>query len=209
MSEAAASGERDRLVTLAMALVAERGGAGLTLGNLADRAGVSEPALARWFVDEEALLEAMVERWFVPLTAIMDEVMAADLPPRRRMYEFFARRFNHNAARFRADPVAFGAYEELGGRHFHHVQGYIDLADHYLAEIIGEAMAEGHFAGLEVDRALSLVNQMVSAYLNTGMFKYILDKLDDSKLAQIVDAVFDGLSAEARGASAVSGLRAA
>ena len=199
--------EGERLLDCATALIEERGA--LTLASLADRAGMAQASLARWFADEEALIEALVERWFVPLIAIMDEVMTADLPPRRRMYEFFARRFNHNAARFRSDPVAFGAYEELGTRHFHHVQGYIDLADHYLSEIIGEAMGDGHFAGLEIDRALSLVNQMVAAYLNTGMFKHILDKLDESKLAQIVDAVFDGLSAENRGAKAVAGLRAA
>jgi AcrR family transcriptional regulator len=207
VSGVTADPERERLLDCAMALIEERGA--LTLASLADRAGMGQPTLARWFADEEALIEALVERWFVPLIEIMDEVMAADLPPRRRMYEFFARRFNHNAARFRADPVAFAAYEELGARHFHHVQGYIDLADHYLSEIIGEAMGEGHFAGLEIDRALSLVNQMVAAYLNTGMFKHILDKLDDGKLAQIVDAVFDGLSAENRGAKAVTGLRAA
>jgi AcrR family transcriptional regulator len=205
----AKDGERERLVTLAMEIVAERGGAGLTLANLAHSAAVSEPALARWFPDQEALLEAMVERWFVPLTAAMDEVMAADLPPRRRMYEFFARRFALNAERYRADPIAFGAYEELGARYFHHIQGYIDLADHYLSEIIGEAMADGHFAGLEVDQALSLVNQMVSPYLNTGMFKNVLGRLNEDKLAMIVDAIFDGLSAENRGAKSVKGLRAA
>ena len=207
MSDAEA--ERQRLVTLAMDIVAERGGTGLTLANLAHRAGVSEPALGRWFADEDALLEAMVGHWFVPLTTIMDEVMAADLPPRRRMYEFFARRFNFNANRFRADPVAFAAYAELGERYFHHVMGYIDLADHYLSEIIGEAMGEGHFAGLEVDEALRLVNQMVHLYVNTGMFKYILERLDEDKLARIVDAMFDGLSAESRGAKGITGLRAA
>lgn len=207
MSGAAPDPERERLLDCAMALIEERGA--LTLSALADRAGMGQATLARWFADEEALIEALVERWFVPLIRIMDEVMAADLTPRRRMYEFFARRFEHNAARYRADPVAFASYEELGERHFHHVQGYIDLADHYLSEIIGEAMGEGHFAGLEIDRALSLVNQMVSAYLNTGMFKNILGRLSEDKLAMIVDAMFDGLSAEDRGAKSVKGLRAA
>jgi len=207
VNQASEAAERERLLDCAMGLIEERGA--VTLASLADRAGMAQATLARWFADEEALIEALVERWFAPLTAIMDEVMAADLPPRRRMFEFFARRFAHNAARFRADPVAFGTYEELGAQHFHHVQGYIDLADHYLCEIIGEAMNEGHFAGLEVDRALSLVNQMVSAYLNTGMFKNILGRLNEDKLAMIVDAIFDGLSAENRGAKAVSGLRAA
>ena len=203
----AADPERERLLDCAMALIEERGT--LSLTALADRAGMTQANLARWFANEEALVEALVERWFVPLTMIMDEVMAADLPPRRRMFEFFARRFNHNAARFRADPIAFESYSELGERHFDHVRTYIDLADHYLAEIIAEAMDDGYFAGMEVDRALSLVNQMVSCYLNTSMFGQILDKLDDTKLAQIVDAIFDGVSAENRGARAVTGLRAA
>ncbi len=70
-------------------------------------------------------------------------------------------------------------------------------------------MADGHFAGLSVDEAISLVNQMTQVYTNIGAMEMIMPRLSTDKLARIIDAVFDGLSAQDRGAKAVSGLRAA
>ena len=41
------------------------------------------------------------------------------------------------------DPVAFATYAELGRENFDLVRSYVDLGDHYLSLIIGEAMADG------------------------------------------------------------------
>ena len=201
--------ERERLVGLALRIVEERGNQALTMAELAARAGLSTAHLARHFAGKDDLLEAIAEHWFRPKVAIMDEVMASDLPARRKMYEFFARRFVRLRDTYNADPAAFQMYVEIGQEHFELVRSYVDLADHYLGEIIGEAMGEGYFAGLGVDEAISLVNQMVTLYCNMGTMTYVMDRLSEDKLARIIDAVFDGLSAQDRGASSLSGLRAA
>ncbi|MDE2437222.1 MAG: hypothetical protein KGM49_13270, partial [Sphingomonadales bacterium] len=154
-------------------------------------------------------IEAVAEYWFRPKVAIMEEVVASDLAPRRKMYEFFARRFASLKAEWEHDPALFATYAELGRENFEQVRSYVDLGDHYLSVIVGEAMAEGHFAGLSVDETLSLINQMVSVYVNIGVMEMIMPRLTVDKLARIVDAIFDGLSATDRGAKAVSGLRAA
>ena len=139
----------------------------------------------------------------------MEEVVASDLPPRRKMFEFYARRFTLLKAEWERDPVAFANYVELGKENFELVRSYVDLGDHYLALIIGEAMADGHFAGLDIDEAISLINQMTGSYVNIGAMELIMPKLTEDKLARIVDAVFDGLSGADRGAKGVSALRAA
>jgi AcrR family transcriptional regulator len=200
---------RESLIDLVLELIEERGSAALTVSELASRANMSPANLYRFFDSKEALIEAVAGRWFQPKIAIMEEVVASDLPPRRKMYEFYARRFAHVRAMWERDPVAFGIYCELGDEHFELVRSYIDLGDHYLGEIIGEAMADGYFAGLEVDEAISLVNQMVSTYTNITVMRYLMPKLSENKLARIVDAIFDGLSAQDRGARALTGLRAA
>lgn len=200
---------REQLVDLVLELIEERGSAALTVSELAARANMSPANLYRFFESKEALIEAVAERWFQPKIAIMEEVVASDLPPRRKMYEFYARRFSFIRALWERDPVAFGVYCEIGEEHFEQVRSYVDLGDHYLGEIIGEAMADGHFAGLEVDEAISLVNQMISNYTNIGVMRFIMPKLSEAKLARIVDAIFDGLSAQDRGASGITGLRAA
>jgi AcrR family transcriptional regulator len=200
---------REALVDLMIEIVEERGGDALTVTELAGRAGMSPANLYRYFDGKEAMIEAVAERWFQPKVAIMEDVVASDLPPRRKMYEFFARRFLVIRAMWQKDPVVFATYCEVGQNHFEVVRSYVDLGDHYLSEIIGEAMAEGHFAGLTVDEALSLVNQMVSVYVNINVMGMIMPKLSEAKLARIVDAIFDGLSAQDRGALGVTGLRAA
>jgi AcrR family transcriptional regulator len=140
-----ADDQRERLVTLARAIIEERGGSGLTMHELAARAGISPAVLGRYFDGKDALMEAVAEFWFRPKVAIMEEVLASDLPPRRKMYEFFARRFISMRKGYDADPTAFRMYVEIGEEHFEQVRSYVDLADHYLGVIIGEAMGEGFF----------------------------------------------------------------
>lgn len=200
---------RAQLLDIVEAIIEERGNAGFTVTELAGRAGMSAPSVYRYFDSREAVIEAVAERWFAPKVAIMEEVVASDLPPRRKMYEFYARRFLHIRAMWERDQVLFQTYCDLGEEHFELVRGYVDLGDHFLGLIISEAMADGHFAGLEIDAAISLINQMTSTYCNITVMAMIMPRLSEEKLARIVDAIFDGLSAADRGARAVTGLRAA
>lgn len=202
-------GGREQLIDLVIGLIDERGSSALTVAEVAARANMSPANLYRYFDSKEALIEAVAGRWFQPMLDIMEQVVGSDLPPRRKMYEFFARRFALMRAEWEQDPVAFALHVEMGKEHFELIRSYVDLGDHYLAEIIGEAMGEGYFAGLSVDEALSLVNQMVNVYVNIGTMELIMPRLTTDKLARIIDAVFDGLSAQDRGAKAVSSLRAA
>jgi len=200
---------RARAIEASIQLLEENGPAGLTYAAVAARLNLSPAGLSRYLASYEAMLEGIAEHWFHPKIALMEDVVASDLPPRRKMYEFFARRFVVVREQYRADPVVFQAYCDIGNQHFELVRSYIDLGDHYLCQIIGEAMADGYFPGLSIDEALSLINQIVAAYVNIATMALIMDKLSETKLARIVDAIFDGLSAEARGAQAVTGLRAA
>lgn len=200
---------RNRLVELAHAMIEERGAVGLNLSELAARAGISQASLSRYFETREDLMEAIADHWFKPMADIMEEVLASDLPPRRKMYEFFARRFLVMKKKWEADPAKLQTYIEVGSDYFEQVRSYIDLADHYLGEIIGEGMSDGHFAGLEVDETISLVNQMCAPYCALQTMTMFMERLNEDKLARIIDALFDGLSAQDRGARAVTGLRAA
>ena len=56
---------------------------------------------------------------------------------------------------------------------------------------------------------LSLINQAVVCYIQPYLVAMLEDRLTEAKLARLIDALFDGLSAEDRGAKGVTGLRAA
>ena len=200
--------QRETLARLAFELLRKRGSE-VNSEMLAAEAGVSRHRIETVFPDEGAIFDALAELWFRPLTAIMEEVLSSVLPANRKMYEFFARRFLHLRQVYRDDPAFFRLLCDLGTRRFERVRSYIDLADHYLCELIAQAQAEGHFEGLEIDRALSLVNQMVMCYTMADLLPLIEHRLSEEKLAAIVDTLFAGLSAKDGGAKGMKGLRAA
>ena len=199
---------RRRFAREAMALM-ERKGEEVSRTRLAAELGIARARIDAVFPEESDLLEAVTAEWFAPKLAVMDEVMASDLPPPRKMYEFFARRFILLRQNFRDDPATFNLYVEMGERYFDYARSYIDLADHYLCELIAEAQADGYLEGLEVDMAMSMINQMVSCYLQPYMIAMIEDKLSEEKLALIVGAIFSGLDAKDGGARGTEDIRAA
>ena len=200
--------EKGRLVRIAMRLIEERGEEVSRLA-LANGAGIPRARVEALFPEESDLFDAIVENWFADYVTIMEDVVAADLPPNRKMYEFFARRFLLQRERFRADPAAFKVYCELGAANFERVRSYVDLADHYLCELIAQAQAEGSFEVLAINDALSLINQMVLPYTMADVLTYMDERLSEQKLGRIVDTLFAGLSAQEGGARGLKGLRAA
>lgn len=187
----------------------EERGEEIRLTDVATTGRISRRKLDELFESDDDLFEATVELWFEPHVAIMEEVVSSDLPSNRKMYEFFARRFAVNRERYRADPIAFARMCEAGAARFERVRGFVDLADHYLSELIAQAKHDGYFAGLEIDQCLSLINQMVSSYTMPDGLIYIEERLNEDKLARIIDTIFVGLLSEDGGARGVNTLRIA
>ena len=199
---------RQRFAREAMALL-ERTGEEVSRMRLAAELGVARARMEAVFPEEGDLLDAITAEWFAPKIAMMDEVMGTNLPPRRKMYEFFARRFALLRQNFQDDPATFRLYVEMGERYFEYAQSYIDLADHYLCELIAEAQADGYLAGMDVDEARSVINQMVISYIQPYLISAVGERLSEDKLACIIDAIFDGLDAKDGGARGSGTLRAA
>ena len=75
---------REALLELMVEMVEARGSSAFTMTELAGRAGMSTANLYRFFESKEALFEAVAEHWFRPKVEIMENVVASDLPPRRK-----------------------------------------------------------------------------------------------------------------------------
>lgn len=196
LTETAREAERARMAQRVLELVKERG-CEIPYSVAMAESGLSRARFEQLFADYDDLFDAVAQLWLQPHMEVMEEVMASTLPPQRKMYEFFRRRFEISRARYDADPEYFTIICEMGAANFERVRSYVDLADHYLCELIAEAQAEGFFAGLEIDEALSLINQMISTYTLPDAMIYIGQKLNEHKLARIVDTIFIGLSGEA------------
>jgi TetR/AcrR family transcriptional regulator, repressor of the ameABC operon len=196
LNETAREAERERIARHVLDLVKERGAEVPWTVAMAE-SDLTRARFEALFADYDDLFDAVAQTWLAPQLAVMEEVLASNLPPQRKMYEFFRRRFTISQARFREDPHFFTVLCEMGAANFERVRSYVDLADHYLCELIAEAQAEGFFAGLEIDEALSLINQMISNYTLPDALIYLGDRLSEQKLARIVDTMFIGLSGEA------------
>ncbi|MEP3422336.1 MAG: hypothetical protein ABJN35_11420 [Erythrobacter sp.] len=201
--------ERKRIAGMVLDLVKERG-AEVTYAAALAESGLSRGRFEQIFEDYDDLFDAIAQVWLAPHMQVMEEVLKNDLPPNRKMYEFFRQRFAISRDRFRDDPEFFTMICEMGAANFERVRSYVDLADHYLCEVIVQAQADGYFGGLEIDETLSLINQMVSNYTLPDALLHLGDRLTEEKLARIVDTVFIGLSAETgEAATGVNTLRIA
>jgi AcrR family transcriptional regulator len=190
---------REQLLNIVEDLVRQRGSAEFSMAELANAAGMSPSNVYRFFENKEALYEAAAERWFAAKTAIMEEVIASNLPVRDKLFAFFARRFSVMVEQYQAEPDLFKSYMELGEQHFELVRGHVDLGDHYLSVIVAEAMEVGYLYGLTIDEAVSLINQMVHPYSKPDVIMRMgLGKLTVTKLERIIDAILIGLRSDAR-----------
>lgn len=192
--------ERARIARLVLDLMKARG-ADVSYAGALTESGLSRGRFGQVFEDYDDLFEAIAEVWLAPHMKVMEEVVNADLPPNRKMYEFFRKRFEISQDRHREDPEFFAMVCDAGAANFERVRSFVDLADHYLCEVIVQAQADGYFAGLEIDETLSLINQMVANYTLPDALLQVGDRLSEKKLAQIVDTIFIGLSGEAGGSA--------
>ncbi|MEM7779511.1 MAG: hypothetical protein AAF697_03855 [Pseudomonadota bacterium] len=209
LSEETLQSERRRIATMVLDLVKERG-MEISYSTAVTESGLARSRFEQIFPDYDDLFDAIAQIWLAQHMQVMEEVLETDLPSNRKMYEFFRRRFVISRERWRQDPENFKMICEMGAANMEKVRSYVDLADHYLCELIVQAQADGYMSGLEIDEALSLVNQMVSNYTIPDSLIYLGDKLTEDKLARIVDTIFIGLSAEAGdGARGVNTIRVA
>ena len=192
--------ERERIAQMVLDLVKERG-TEIPYTVAISESGLTRARFEQLFEDYDDMFDAIAQLWLHPHMVVMEEVLATDLPPIRKMYEFFRRRFVISRDRWKEDPESFTIICEMGAANFERVRSYVDLADHYLCEVIVQAQADGYFTGLEIDETLSLINQMITHYAIPDSLIYLGDKLTEEKLARIIDTIFTGLSGET-GASA-------
>ncbi|WP_033925653.1 TetR/AcrR family transcriptional regulator [Sphingomonas sp. 35-24ZXX] len=187
---------RAQLMEAAEEMVRARGAINLSLSEVAAACGMSQSSFYRYFSSKEAFFEAIAGRWFEELNQIMEEVVASDLPPREKLFQFFARRVAVKRARYEADANLFRAHMDLGDEHWEVIRGYVDLADHYMAMILGEAMAEGYFAGYDLDHVISLTNLVVQPFCNPALMMDMMRTATPDNLRIVINTLFDGLGAQ-------------
>jgi TetR/AcrR family transcriptional repressor of the ameABC operon len=200
---------RIRIMDAADRIIQDKGAISFTMTDLATAVGMSPSNLYRFFESKDALAEAMAGEWFAELLVIMEELVSADMPVEEKLYQFFAKRVVIKRARYEDDPELFESYMELGDEHFEVIKGYVDLADHYMASILAEAMEKGYFKGLELDTVVSLVNTMVQPFCNPRLMMQMMQLATEERLRMVIDTILNGMRAGEKQTSSRRGLHIA
>ncbi|QLC25961.1 TetR/AcrR family transcriptional regulator [Parasphingopyxis algicola] len=194
----------EQLLEAAEQLIRERGAVVPSVTDIANACGMSQSNVYRFFPSKEALMEASVERWFRPFNDMMEEVVESDLPPREKLYQFFARRAAEKRRRYEEDRDYFMACMALGEEHHEVIMSYVDLADHYMATILAEAISDGEFPGMTIDGLMSPVNLMLAPFCDPALIpRYESANMDNLRIA--INTLFNGLSAKCAEAPEASG----
>lgn len=189
--------KRKQIMEAADQMIRDKGAISFTMTDLATAAGMSQSNVYRFFENKDALAEAMAGEWFADLEVIMRELVDADMPVEEKLYLFFAKRLVLKRTRFEDDPELFASYMELGDEHFEVIKGYVDLADHYMASILAEAMEAGYFKGLELDAVVSLVNTMMQPFCNPNLMMQMMHLATEDRLRKVIGTILTGLNADA------------
>lgn len=187
---------RSKIMEAADQMIREKGAISFTMTDLATAAGMSPSNLYRFFENKDALAEAMAGEWFADLLTIIESLVEADIAVEDKLYQFFARRLALKRARYEEDPDLFRSYMELGDAHFEVIKGYVDLADHYMATILAEAMEAGYFKDLELDAVVSLVNTMVQPFCNPKLMMDMMHIATEERLRLVIGTIMTGLTAD-------------
>lgn len=185
----------EQLLEAAEDLIRERGAFPISVTDIAAACGMSQSNVYRFFPSKEALFEAIAERWFREICDGMEAVVDSDLPPRDKMFAFFARRLAIKRERFAADPALFRSYLALGEEHHEVVSTYLDLATHYLYVIVNEAIAEGAFPGKAIDEVVETVCLMTMPFCHPNIIIEHLAQASPENLRIVIDVIFAGLAA--------------
>ena len=127
LSEETRKQERKRIASMVLDLVKARG-TEISYSVAQNESGLSRSRFEWVFEDYDDLFDAVAAIWLAPHMKVMEEVLDTDLPPNRKMYEFFRRRFVISRDRFREDPENFRMLCEMGAANFERVRSYVDLA---------------------------------------------------------------------------------
>ncbi|MEQ8745108.1 TetR/AcrR family transcriptional regulator [Parasphingorhabdus sp.] len=187
---------RSKIIAAADQMIQEKGAISFTMSDLAIAIGMSPSNLYRFFENKDALAEAMAGEWFAELLVIMEDLVSAEMPVEEKLYQFFAKRVVIKRARYEDDPELFESYMELGDEHFEVIKGYVDLADHYMASILAEAMEKGYFKGLELDAVVSLVNTMMQPFCNPKLMMQMMHLATEERLRIVINTILSGLRAD-------------
>lgn len=123
------------------------GPAKATVVDVARALGVSHGSVYRHFPTKAALRAAVAERWLGRVHSALSEIAVSDEPAPVRVRRWLATLFEGKRRKVLDDPELFQTYSVLAGENSAVVVGHVEELIGQLAQIIGDGVERGEFAG--------------------------------------------------------------
>lgn len=162
---------RNRLIEEAEALLAETHGQRLILSDIADRLGISQPYVHRFFATKADLIRELALRWFAEVETLSREAVAADVSSDERLELWLLSLLRLKRDRYDANPALFDAYLKLAGKHPDLVSVHTARLHADLTEIVASIVPKS-----EVTSSVQLVEDATILFRiphNISMFRGI------------------------------------
>ena len=196
--------EESRAAILQAAILefAKEGVAGARTDAIARAARVNKALLYYYFEDKEALYSAVLDQVFGGLSEFVHEVLARDLPPRRKILAYAAAHFDYIAAHPLYPRIVQSEMMRAGHGHSRHLERIVKRYFHpifeKLAEVLRAGAAAGEFRQVSPLHFIpSMISVIVFHFTNAPVMRLMTteDPMAPHLLAQRRAAVLDFISA--------------
>ena len=165
-------------------MLVETRGCRIFLSVLADRVGISQSYVHRFFPTKADLVRALAERWFAEVEAASTAALARDLPPDERLEQWVLAILRVKRDRYDADPALFLAYLDLAGDHGDLVATHVRRLSRALESILRDMVRPDRLAD-----SLALVEDATNLFRVPHDIARFRPRATDDRARAVVRAV--------------------
>lgn len=147
----------------AIHVISERGYAGTSIQEVADRVGVLKGSLYHYFSSKEELLFRILEQSHEETTEIAADVAQLGLPPLEELLEYLRRSSLWYVANIQRANIFFTEMRNLSGDRLSHAKGWGRQFESHIQQLVTSAQESGDLRG---DQDPRLVTRFIIGAVN-------------------------------------------
>lgn len=180
---------RNRILAAAESLLEETDGRRLVMSEIADRIGISQPYVHRFFATKADLVRALAQRWFDEVEHTSRTVVEAKAPAADRLEAWLLTLLRLKRDRYDENPALFTAYLRLAADHPDLVATHADRLHGDLKDII-----KGLAPPARLAHAVELVEDATVLFRIPGNIATFRQAATDSRARAMVKMLVSQLS---------------
>lgn len=161
----------------------------LILSDIAERVGMSQSYVHKFFPTKADLVRALAAKWFEAVEAVSHAAAQSALPAQDRIEDWIVAVLRVKRDRFDANPKLFMAYLALAGAHMDLVQSHVAVLRADLMSIVKDLVPEQRLS--ETVELIENVTLLFRTPQNIAAFR---DRATDEAARLVCKVILDSIS---------------